>query len=146
MCHVCHSTKLTDTLDSLTVFIEKGTPDGHQLTYKQQADEYINVRAGNVLVTVQELPHALFERKGNDLKIKIDITLQEALLGFTREITHLDGHRVFLDRGGAVTKPGLQVRHKGEGMPVFSQYGDFGDLIVTYKVTLPTELSQTQRD
>lgn len=63
--------------------------------------------------------HPVFERKGNDLKIKIQITLEEALLGFEREITHLDGHKVQLDRSDQITKPGLMVRMKGEGMPVF---------------------------
>ncbi len=40
-------------MDSLTIFVEKGAPDGHKLTYKNSADEYINVRAGNVVVEVQ---------------------------------------------------------------------------------------------
>jgi len=69
------------------------------------------------------MDHAVFERKGNDLKIRQKITLKEALLGFTREIKHLDGHFVFVDRTDKVTKPGLMERFKGEGMPVFEQYG-----------------------
>jgi curved DNA-binding protein len=44
-----------------------------------------------------------------------------------------------------VTKPGLQIRIKGEGMPVFEQYGDFGDLIVTCTVKLPTQLTSEQQ-
>lgn len=77
------------------------------------------MRAGNVVVTVQEIPHPIFERKNNDLKIKIDVTLEEALLGFSRTIKHLDGHNVYVDRKDMVTKPGLLIRLKGEGMPVF---------------------------
>lgn len=70
-CHVCKSTKLTDSIDSLSIYIEKGAPDAHKVTYKQMADEFVNVRAGAVVVTVQEMAHPVFERKGNDLKIKI---------------------------------------------------------------------------
>lgn len=132
-------------MDSLSIFIEKGAPDGHKISYKQSADEYINVRTGAVIVTVQEVPHPVFERKINDLKIKIDITLQEALLGFKREIEHLDGHTVTVDRTNQVTKPGLIVRLRGEGMPIFEKYGDFGDMLVTCVVNLPTELSTEQR-
>jgi len=40
----------------------------------------------------------VFERKQNDLKIKIDISLREALLGFEKVISHLDGHLVTIDR------------------------------------------------
>ncbi len=75
----------------------------------------------------------------------IDITLKEALLGFKKQLTHLDGHKVVVDRSNQVTKPGLQIRIKGEGMPVFEQYGDFGDLIVTCTVKLPTQLTSEQQ-
>lgn len=78
--------------------MEKGAVDGHKVTYKTMADEYVNVKAGSVIVTVQELTHPIFERKGNDLKMKIEINLEEALLGFTRTITHLDGHTLDFDR------------------------------------------------
>jgi len=39
-------------MDSLSIYIEKGAPDNHKVTYKTMADEYINVRAGAVIVTV----------------------------------------------------------------------------------------------
>lgn len=68
-CHVCKGEKLTDSLDSLLIYIEKGAPDGHVLTYRDAADEYINVRAGPVRVTVQEVAHPVFTRNKNDLKI-----------------------------------------------------------------------------
>jgi DnaJ-class molecular chaperone len=128
---------LIDSVDSLQIFIEKGAPDGHQVTYKDAADEFINVRSGNVIFKVTQLAHSKFTRAGNDLKIRINISLKEALLGFTREITHLDGHVVNVDREDKVTKPGLMERFKGEGMPVFEHYGDFGDMLVTYIVDMP---------
>lgn len=95
------------------------------------------MRSGNIVLTVQEIKHPVFERKQNDLKIKIDISLREALLGFEKVISHLDGHLVTIDRIDQVTKPGLMIRMKGEGMPVFQQYGDYGDLLVTFVVHFP---------
>lgn len=106
-------------MDSLLIFVEKGTPDGHVLEYKDSADEYLNVRPGQINLVVQQVDHPIFERKGNDLKARQNITLKEALLGFEREIVHLDGHIVKIDRRGKVTKPGLMERFKQEGMPVF---------------------------
>ncbi len=47
----------------LAIFIEKGTVDGHKITYKSSADEYINVRTGNIVIQVVEIPHAVYERK-----------------------------------------------------------------------------------
>ena len=124
------------------MWIEKGTPDGHVLTYKEAADEYINVKAGSVLFEVHVMEHPVFERKGDDLKTRVHISLKEALLGFTRTLTHLDEHEVEIDRMGKITKPGLMERFKGEGMPVFESYGgESGDLLVTYIVDLPEKLN-----
>lgn len=51
-CHLCNGEALTDSIDSLMIWVEKGTPDGHTITYKDASDEYINVRAGNINVKV----------------------------------------------------------------------------------------------
>ena len=61
------------------------------------------------------------------------------MLGFERNLTHLDGHTVTLKRDG-VTQPGFVQTVKGEGMPVF-QGNTFGDLYVEYTVVLPTEIN-----
>jgi DnaJ-class molecular chaperone len=90
------------------------------------------------------VPHPIFERKDNDLKIKIELTLREALVGFRKAIAHLDGRSVWVDRSDMVTKPGLLVRLKGEGMPVFNAYGDYGDMLVTCNVILPQTLTSEQ--
>lgn len=39
------------------------------------------------------------------MKTRVKITLKESLLGFTKDIKHLDGHLVTLSRDG-ITKPG----------------------------------------
>ena len=126
----------------MLIYIEKGTPDGHEFEFRDAADEYLNVRPGSVKVKIVQLDHPVFERKGNDLKTRVHITLKEALLGFTREIRHLDGHIVDVDRLGKVTKPGLMERITGEGMPVFESYDEAGDLLVTYIVDMPEQLTE----
>jgi len=57
----------------------------------------------------------------------------------------LDGHTVEIDRVGQTTKPGVVLRMKGEGMPVFEQYGENGDLLITVVVKMPLSLSVEQR-
>lgn len=128
------------------IWVEKGTPDGHVITYKEAADEFINVKPGPVKIKVILLEHDVFERKGNDLKTRIHISLKEALVGFEKQLVHLDGHEVHIDRRDKVTKPGLMERFKGEGMPVFEQYSEIGDLMVTYIVDLPDKLTEAQKE
>jgi DnaJ-class molecular chaperone len=106
----------------------------------------VNVRAGEVIFKLETLPHPVFERAGNDLKATVKITLKQALLGFERTLSHLDGREIIINREGKITKPGEIEKIMGEGMPVYEQSSEKGDLIVTYQVELPQKLSQEQRE
>lgn len=105
----------------------------------------MNVRAGEIIVKIQTLPHKTFERSNNDLKTTVRITLRQALLGFEKEITHLDGRLIKLSRT-KITRPGEIEKIRGEGMPVYEYPTDKGDLIITYQVDLPEKLSQEQKE
>ena len=54
---------------------------------------------------IQELPHKVFKREKNNLRMKLKISLKDALLGFRKVIEHLDGHKVTIKKDG-VTQPG----------------------------------------
>ena len=47
-------------------------------------------------------------------------------------------------------KPGTQnnskVRLKGKGFPVYKEEGKFGDMIVTYSIDIPTNLTDKQKE
>ena len=43
------------------------------------------------------------------------------------------------------TQPGAKVRLKGKGFPVYKKDGQFGDLIVTYSIEIPTNLTDKQK-
>jgi DnaJ-class molecular chaperone len=51
-CHVCKGNKLVDSMDAILVYVERGTPDGYTINYRDQADEYINVRPGSINIQV----------------------------------------------------------------------------------------------
>ena len=101
----------------------------------------MNVKAGEVIIKVQTLPHKVFERDRDDLKTTVVITLKQALLGFEKELTQLDGRKITLNRKGKITKPGEEDKIRGEGMPVYEASSQKGDLIVTYQVELPKKLT-----
>ena len=44
------------------------------------------------------------------------------------------------------TQNGTKVRLKGKGFPVYKKEGQFGDLIVTYNVKVPTNLTDRQKE
>jgi DnaJ family protein B protein 11 len=92
-------------MDELSVYIEKGIPDGHEYKFKDAADEYVNVRSGEIVIKIETVPHPVFERSKNDLKTTVVLTLKEALLGFEKYLKHLDGRKIRLS-STKITKPG----------------------------------------
>ena len=88
------------------------------------------------------------KRKGKDLHAEVTISLKEALLGFTRTLSHLDGHGVHIERTG-VTKPGQVIVIKGEGMPRVDDDGvelETGKLHVRFTISFPSELSEEAQE
>ena len=45
-------------------------------------------------VSLSSCRHSVFERRGDDLYMNLTITLRDALVGFSMDIPHLDGHVV----------------------------------------------------
>merc|ERR1712139_532211 len=94
--------------------------------------------AGDFQVSVWVKDHHLFKRIGNDLIVVVQVSLFEALLGFQRELVHLDGHVVKfgMDRG-SVLKPGAGLEIEGEGMPLREDPTSFGRLVVQFQIDFP---------
>ena len=45
-------------------------------------------------LTLKQHPNSQFKRLKNDLLVNVDVSLKEAILGFEKNIKHLDGHNV----------------------------------------------------
>jgi DnaJ-related protein SCJ1 len=43
-------------VDEISLFIEKGIPDGHRYEYKEAADEFTDKRAGSIIFKVETIP------------------------------------------------------------------------------------------
>lgn len=72
--------------------------------------------------------------------------MQEALLGFTINIKHLDGHIVTVQRD-KITKHGTRIRKKNEGMPNYDNNNLYGALYITVDVEFPdTDFTEEQKE
>lgn len=65
------------------VHIEKGAHDKQKITFRGMADEMPGRETGDVHFIVQEKEHDMFKRKGSDLLLMKDISLNQALTGFS---------------------------------------------------------------
>jgi len=129
----------------LTIVIAPGAADGSTIVFDREGDESPEVVAGDIVFEIRTRPHNIFERRQDHLYTYLTISLEEALLGFEREIKHLDGKIVKLSRGDKVTPFGFVQSLKGQGMPIKGSRGNHGDLFVEYKVAFPESLSKDQR-
>ena len=79
---------------------------------------------------------------GGEMNATVNIDLYTALLGGEVILSLSNGSKVKL-KVKPETQPGTKVRLKGKGFDRGD--GTFGDLIITYQVKLPTNLTEHQR-
>uniref|UniRef100_A0A7S4QLJ7 J domain-containing protein n=1 Tax=Alexandrium monilatum TaxID=311494 RepID=A0A7S4QLJ7_9DINO len=100
------SFKTKQEREVLEVHIQKGSPDGHKVVFREMADEHPDADTGDVIFVIKQQEHKLFKRKGADLYLERSISLVEALCGFELEIEHLDGRKLLVKTSpGEIVKP-----------------------------------------
>jgi DnaJ family protein B protein 11 len=136
--------KLEREREAINVAVEPGMAEGHEIVFFEEGEPKVDGEPGDLKFRVRTVPHDTFSRSGNDLMMNATISLLDALVGFSREVKHLDGHKVVLASAG-VTRPGDVQRVAGEGMPQYQHPERRGDLFVTYAVDFPPALSEEQK-
>ncbi|KAI8089315.1 uncharacterized protein BX664DRAFT_296927 [Halteromyces radiatus] len=141
VCPACEGKKLRRGNEQYTIQVEKGMQDGQTIVLEQEGDEYPDAIPGDIIFNVAAIPHLVYERHGHHLYTKQHITLIEALTGFKKTLTKLDGSLVKLERTG-VTQYGFVQNIKGAGMPIYDS-SEYGDLFVEYLVVFPDHVDDT---
>jgi len=129
----------------LVVNVKPGWKAGTKITFNNEGDEVSPNTFQNIIFTLEEKPHSVFKREGDDLTCTLDISLLEALAGFSKPIKALDGKRNIQIESKEVVEPTTARRIPGEGMPN-SKSGRKGDLIVKFNIKFPKSLSSTQKE
>ena len=96
---------------------------------------------GDLYVNVHVEPHELFGQRGDNLTLRLPLTVGEAALGTKLTVPTL-AEPVTL-KVPAGTQSGKTFRVKGKGAPKAG--GGRGDLLVTVDVAVPRKLTRTQR-
>ncbi|KAJ2552676.1 DnaJ- protein scj1 [Coemansia sp. RSA 1878] len=141
-CPHCKGARVMREPDTLAVRVEPGMSDGEELVFDEEADQHPDHEPGSVIFRLQQQPHETFERRGDDLHAEVTISLLDALVGFTRSMTHVDGKSTIELRRKGITPPGFVQRLSGKGMPRHrSGNSKHGDLLVTYWINFPVAIS-----
>lgn len=91
------------------------------------------------------MPDNFFQRYGNDLLLNLRVTLKEALTGYTKTVSHLDGEKVTVE-SDKIAWPDSILRVEEQGMHIHNSPLDRGALLIKQKLFLPKSLTDKQRE
>ncbi len=127
------------------ITIPAGVANGQVIKLKGYGGEGANGGPkGDLYITFVIADDPIFKRVGDDLYVDAELDIYAAVLGGEVEVDTLKG-KVKL-KVKPETQPGTKVRLKGQGFPVYKKDGQFGHLIVTYQVKIPTHLTERQKE
>jgi len=138
LCKGCKGKKVLPQEKTVQVSVEAGTPSDHVIKISGEGEEHPDAQAGDLEVFVRVQKHKTFERKGADLFMEKEISLKEALLGFSFPLKFLDGKDLTIS-----SVPGEVISHgdiktvKGKGLPFYRDIMSHGNLIISFKVIFP---------
>lgn len=135
--------KRSTTDQVLEVPIKAGLKKGSKIRFKGVGDQEEGGHQDLVFI-VEEKKHPLFTRDGDDIVHVVDLDLKEALTGWKRTVTTIEGKQLPIEKGGP-TQPGSCDSFPSQGMPISKKPGQRGNFIVKYNVKFPTTLTAQQK-
>ncbi len=130
---------------NIRLTIPAGVSNGQTIKIKGHGGPGVNGGPnGDLYIKFEIINHTPFRRDGKNLYRTFPLDLYTAVMGGEIKVDTFDGKKVKLN-----VKPGTQngtkIKLSGKGFPVYKKEGTFGDLILTYNIEIPTNLSAEER-
>jgi len=136
-CPECGGSGFVIKHEEVKVRIPPGVDNGTKLKVEGKGHEgRFGGEPGDLYIITKVEPHPIFERRGDNLYVDVNITYPEAVLGGEVEVPTLDGDRVKVKIPEG-TKENDTVRVEGKGMPRL-RGGGKGDLVVRFHIDVPS--------
>jgi len=145
-CEKCSGEKVVRDAKVISVEVQKGMKWNEAISFYGESNQAPDCLAGDLIFVLKPKPEeeSPFERKGNDLYMKQDISFVEALIGTQFVVKHLDDREILLSYSDIIN-PGDTLCVNNQGMPIMGQLDKFGDLFVTFNVTFPAKITEAQK-
>lgn len=145
-CPECEGQGRVPDRQRVTVKVPAGIRDGQQLRVGGFGEAGIQgAQAGDLIVTCRVQPHEFFERDGDDLHGRANISFVQAILGAEIEIDGIMPDEKVQVRIPAGCQNEQVVRVKGFGMPRLKS--DIrGSMYVHVNVVIPEKITKKQRE
>jgi len=125
--------------------IEKGMKDEQQIRFEGEADQIPGYKSGDIIITLIENEHPIFQRDGDNLIMIKNINLYQSY-NYTFDIKHLDNivYRVNNTPDEALHLNDSIRKISNLGMPSYKSPGVYGDLFIRFNLVLPKMLNVSQ--
>ncbi|CAA7031211.1 unnamed protein product [Microthlaspi erraticum] len=138
------SGKMRVVEEILPIEIKPGWKKGTKLTFPKKGNEEPGIIPADIIFVLEEKPHPVYKRDGNDLVVNQEITLLEALTGKTLDLITLDGRTLMIPLTDIVN-PDQEIVVPNEGMPISKEPGKKGNLRLKLSVRYPSKLTAEQK-
>ncbi len=138
-----HKRTLSVNGENIRITIPAGIADGQKIRLKGRGGNGSEgAERGDLYITFRIEPDAQFTRSGDDLHATVVADIYTLILGGEITVPALSGNVKINVKPG--TQPDSRLRLKGKGFPVYRHAGEYGDLIITLKLQLPS-LNERQK-
>jgi molecular chaperone DnaJ len=135
VCSSCQGDGRSTTTETVEVRIPQGVQTGSRLRVAAKGNAGSQgMPAGDLYITVRVEAHPFFERDGDDIHIRIPVSIAEAGLGAKIEVPTIDGRALLKVPLGTQNRQKFRLREKGV---LNARKGIRGDQIVEISVEAP---------
>lgn len=143
-CSKCRGNGYYSQKKNIEVEVPAGVDNGTQLRISGKGSAGKNGGPnGDVYIEFKVKDHPLFERDGDDIYLKLPITITDAILGCKKEIPTIYGNVVMAIDSGTQNDTKLRIKGKGIANP---NNGRKGDMYIVINVLIPTKLDREQKN
>ena len=142
-CTTCKGEGRVHGEETLEFDIPAGVADEMQLSLSGKGNAGLKGGPnGDLIITIEEIPHKYLERDGNNLLYDLNINIVDAAMGSSIEVPTIDGKaKVKIPAG---TQSGKIFRLRGKGLPALQSYGK-GDQLIQVNVWTPQKLNDEEK-
>ncbi len=143
-CPACHGSGYIRKPETFDVRIPPGVDTGSRVRVAGKGNAGVNGGAhGDLLILTEVENHPFFDRKGDNLYVKVPVTVAEAALGTKVEVPTIDGPTTIRIPPG--TQSGQKLRIRGKGTPSLRS-SLRGDQFVEVQVWVPRVADERSKE
>jgi molecular chaperone DnaJ len=141
-CRTCDGAGVVLKREPLQFNIKAGTRDGQRIRLAGKGNAGTEgAPAGDLYLIIKVGAHKLFQRVGDDIHIKVPVTVMEAALGAKIDVPTVDGVGTQMGTSQLKIPPGTQtgqkLRMREKGVVSATREGHRGDQIVEVTTVVP---------